>query len=148
MREAFQNLGYGLLLSVVLLYLVLAGQFRSFADPLLILVAVPLGLMGVLATLWVTHTALNVQSFIGIIFMVGIAVSNSILLIKFANRELEAGKQPRKATRDCKMNNLKISRRDGRETLRPSRLQPEPEGLHRASTPCPALRCRCRSSRN
>src|SRR5258708_1457090 len=94
MRDAFKNLGFGLLLAVVLVQLVLSGQFRSFADPLLILCAVPVGLIGVLVTLWATHTTLNVQSFIGIIFMVGIAVSNSILLVEFANRELEQGQKP------------------------------------------------------
>jgi CzcA family heavy metal efflux pump len=86
MQESFQNLGGGLIFAIILVYLVLAGQFRSFRDPLLILVAVPMGLIGVLLTLWITHTTLNVQSFIGITFMVGIAVLNGILLIEFANR--------------------------------------------------------------
>ncbi len=86
MQESFQNLGGGLILAVILVYLVLVGQFRSFRDPLLILVAVPMGLIGVLLTLWLTKTTLNVQSFIGVIFMVGIAVLNGILLIEFANR--------------------------------------------------------------
>ncbi|MBU6430363.1 MAG: efflux RND transporter permease subunit, partial [Cyanobacteria bacterium REEB65] len=82
MKEAFANLGFGLLLAVILVHLVLSGQFRSFLDPLLILLAVPLGLMGVLATLWLTNTTFNIQSFTGVIFMVGIAVSNSILLVE------------------------------------------------------------------
>ncbi|MDE2026960.1 MAG: efflux RND transporter permease subunit [Candidatus Omnitrophica bacterium] len=86
MQESFQNLGGGLILAVILIYLVLVGQFRSFRDPLLILISVPMGLIGVLLTLWLTRTTLNVQSFIGIIFMVGIAVLNGILLIEFANR--------------------------------------------------------------
>ncbi len=86
MQESFQNLGSGLILAVILVYLVLVGQFRSFRDPLLILIAVPMGLIGVLLTLWLTKTTLNVQSFIGVIFMVGIAVLNGILLIEFTNR--------------------------------------------------------------
>jgi len=86
MRESFSSLGGGLILAVVLVYLILAGQFRSFRDPLLILIAVPLGIIGVFLMLWITRTTLNIQSFIGIIFMVGISVSNGILLIEFANR--------------------------------------------------------------
>ncbi|GEM_PF-11872 len=86
MASSFQNLGGGLFLAVILIYLVLVAQFRSFRDPLLILFTVPMGLMGVLVTLWLTRTSLNIQSFIGVIFMVGIAVSNGILLIEFANR--------------------------------------------------------------
>ncbi|MDE2143942.1 MAG: efflux RND transporter permease subunit, partial [Elusimicrobia bacterium] len=84
----------GLLLAVALVYLVLSGQFGSFLDPLLILCAVPLGLAGVLLTLWLTRTTFNIQSFTGVIFMVGIAVSNSILLVEFANRRLEEGQSP------------------------------------------------------
>jgi multidrug efflux pump subunit AcrB len=66
----------------------MVAQFRSFLDPFIILFAVPLGLIGVLAMLAATRTTLNVQSVMGVIFMVGIAVSNSILLVEFANRLL------------------------------------------------------------
>jgi len=86
MRASFQDLGLGLILAVVLVYLVLVAQFRSFLDPLLILCSVPLGFMGVLLLLWLTGTRVNIQSFIGLVFMVGIAVANGILLIDFANR--------------------------------------------------------------
>jgi len=64
----------------------MVAQFRSFLDPFIILFAVPLGLIGVLAMLAATGTTLNVQSLMGVVFMVGIAVSNSILLVEFANR--------------------------------------------------------------
>ena len=64
----------------------MVAQFQSFVDPFIIMFAVPLGLIGVMTTLWITGTTLNVQSFMGVIFMVGIAVSNSILLVEFANR--------------------------------------------------------------
>jgi len=97
MQESFQNLGGGLILAVILVYLVLVGQFRSFRDPLLILIAVPMGLIGVLLTLWLTRTTLNVQSFIGVIFMVGIAVLNGILLIEFANRLKGEGQSAQQA---------------------------------------------------
>lgn len=86
MRESFAGLGYGLLMAVALVYLVLVAQFRSFIDPLIILLAVPLGIVGVIAILLLTGTTVNIQSYIGTIFMVGIAVSNSVLLVDFANR--------------------------------------------------------------
>src|SRR5262249_26409004 len=86
MKESFASLGFGMILAVVLIYLIMVAQFRSFLDPFIILIAVPLGLIGVLAMLAATGTTINVQSLMGVIFMVGIAVSNSILLVEFANR--------------------------------------------------------------
>jgi CzcA family heavy metal efflux pump len=86
MAESFAGLGFGLLMAVALVYLVMVAQFRSFLDPLIILMAVPLGVVGVIAILLLTGTTLNIQSYIGTIFMVGIAVSNSVLLVEFANR--------------------------------------------------------------
>ncbi|MBI4454855.1 MAG: efflux RND transporter permease subunit [Acidobacteria bacterium] len=86
MRASFRSFGLGLVLAVVLLYLILIAQFRSFIDPLLILLAVPMGLIGVLVTLYGTGTTLNVQSLMGIVMMVGIVVSNSILLVDFTRR--------------------------------------------------------------
>ena len=86
MRESFAGLGFGLLLAVALVYLVMVAQFRSFLDPLIILFAVPLGLIGVIGILLLTGTTVNIQSYIGTIFMVGIAVSNSVLLVEFTNR--------------------------------------------------------------
>jgi multidrug efflux pump subunit AcrB len=86
MNESFASLGFGMILAVILIYLIMVAQFRSFLDPFIILFAVPLGIIGVLVILVVTSTTLNVQSLMGVIFMVGIAVSNSILLVEFANR--------------------------------------------------------------
>jgi CzcA family heavy metal efflux pump len=86
MTESFSGLGFGLLMAIALVYLVMVAQFRSFLDPLIILFAVPLGIVGVVVILLLTGTAVNIQSYIGTIFMVGIAVSNSILLVEFANR--------------------------------------------------------------
>jgi multidrug efflux pump subunit AcrB len=87
MRDSFRSFSIGLGLSVVLLYLILVAQFRSFVDPLLILLAVPPGLTGVLVTLWLTGTTLNVMSLMGVVMLTGIAVSNSILIVEFT-REL------------------------------------------------------------
>ncbi|MEX0701781.1 MAG: efflux RND transporter permease subunit [Planctomycetales bacterium] len=86
MRESFGSLGFGMALAAILIYLIMVAQFRSFVDPFIIMFAVPLGIIGVLLILWATGTTLNVQSFMGVIFMIGIAVCNSVLLVEFANR--------------------------------------------------------------
>jgi multidrug efflux pump subunit AcrB len=89
MYASFHSFGYGLLLSVLLVYLVLVAQFRSFVDPFLILLAVPPGLMGVIVTLVATGTTLNVMSLMGVVMMVGIVVSNSILIVEFTHRLID-----------------------------------------------------------
>jgi multidrug efflux pump subunit AcrB len=89
MYASFSSFGYGLLLSVLLVYLVLVAQFRSFIDPFLILLAVPPGLMGVILTLVLTGTTLNVMSLMGIVMMVGVVVSNSILIVEFTHRLID-----------------------------------------------------------
>jgi multidrug efflux pump subunit AcrB len=86
MNESFRSLGFGMALAAILIYLIMVAQFRSFVDPFIIMFAVPLGIIGVLLMLWATETTLNVQSFMGVIFMIGIAVCNSVLLVEFANR--------------------------------------------------------------
>jgi len=91
MRASFSRFGLGLLLALVLLYLILVAQFRSFVDPMLILLAVPTGLTGVLLALYVTGTTLNVQSLMGVLMMVGMVVSNSILIVEFTHRLEEDG---------------------------------------------------------
>src|SRR5471030_3074222 len=91
MDASFQSFGLGLILALVLLYLILVAQFRSFTDPLLILLAVPTGLTGVLVALYVTGTTLNVQSLMGVLMMVGMVVSNSILIVEFTHRLQEDG---------------------------------------------------------
>lgn len=97
MRASFRSFGLGLLLALVLLYLILVAQFQSFIDPFIILLAVPMGLIGVLLTLYTTNTTLNVQSLMGIVMMVGIVVSNSILIVEFARRLREDGTPVREA---------------------------------------------------
>ena len=97
MQKSFASFGFGLSLAVVLLYLVMVAQFRSFLDPLIIMFAVPMGLIGVIWTLWLTGTTLNIESFMGIIVMVGIVVSNSILLVDFANERRRQGQELRRA---------------------------------------------------
>ncbi len=97
MRESFTSFAIGLILSVILVYLILVAQFRSFVDPFLILLAVPTGLAGVLMILSATGTTLNVMSLMGLIMMVGIVVSNSNLIGEFTNPLRQEGKSVREA---------------------------------------------------
>src|SRR5229473_3214988 len=97
MRQSFKSFGIGLILSVVLVYLVLVAQFASWEDPFIILLAVPPGLAGVLLFLLATGTTLNVMSLMGVVMMVGIVVSNSILIVEFARRMRQEGKPLREA---------------------------------------------------
>ena len=85
MRTSFQSFSLGLILAVVLLYLILVAQFRSFLDPFIILLAVPPGLAGVIVTLYLSNTTVNVMSLMGVIMLVGISVSNSILMVEFTH---------------------------------------------------------------
>jgi len=91
MQQSFRSFAIGLSLSFVLLYLILVAQFRSFIDPVLILLAIPMGLIGVLVILVATGTTLNVMSLMGVLMLVGIAASNSILIVDFAHRLREQG---------------------------------------------------------
>ena len=91
MRTAFSNFSLALPLAVLLIYLVMVGLFRSMIDPLIILVAVPLGWIGTVLLLHLTETSVNVESMIGTLMMMGIVVSNSILLVDFSNRMVRAG---------------------------------------------------------
>ncbi len=91
MRESFSSFGFGFVLSFVLLYLILIAQFRSFIDPFLIMLAIPMGFVGVFLILLVTGTTLNVMSLMGVLMLIGIADSNSILIVDFAHRLEEQG---------------------------------------------------------
>jgi hydrophobic/amphiphilic exporter-1 (mainly G- bacteria), HAE1 family len=91
MQQSFRSFAIGLSLSFVLLYLILVAQFRSFIDPVLIMLAIPMGLIGVLVILVLTGTTLNVMSLMGVLMLVGIAASNSILIVDFAHRLREEG---------------------------------------------------------
>ena len=79
--EAFQQLALSLLLSILLVYMVLACQYESLRDPLVVILSVPAATTGVLLTLWLTGTTLNIQSYIGLIMLGGIVVNNAILLV-------------------------------------------------------------------
>jgi hydrophobe/amphiphile efflux-1 (HAE1) family protein len=83
-KEAYAGLMLAAVMAIALVYMILASQFRSLVDPLVIMFSVPLGITGVFVTLWMTGTSLSVNSFMGIIMMVGIVVSNGVLLVDFA----------------------------------------------------------------
>jgi len=91
MNESFRSFAMGLSLSGVLLYLILVAQFKSFKDPLLIMLAIPMGFIGVLVILPLTGTTLNVMSLMGVLMLVGISASNSILIVEFAHRLEDQG---------------------------------------------------------
>jgi hydrophobic/amphiphilic exporter-1 (mainly G- bacteria), HAE1 family len=97
MRSGMSMLGAGLGVATLLVYLVLMAQFRSFVDPLVIMLAVPLGIGGVLVVLYLTETTINIQSLMGTLMMIGVVVNNSILLVEFANRRLADGLSARDA---------------------------------------------------
>jgi len=100
MQSSFKSFGFGLLLAVLLAYLVLVAQFTSFTDPFLIILAVPTGLIGVMVTLALTRTTLNIQSLMGVVMLQGMVVSNSILIVDFANVLRSEGHSVREAVAD------------------------------------------------
>jgi multidrug efflux pump subunit AcrB len=93
MTESFRSFAVGLTLSVILLYLVMVAQFRSFVDPFIILLALPSGLTGVLLALVLTGTTMNVMSLMGVVMLAGIAMSDSILIVEFAHHLMGEGRQ-------------------------------------------------------
>jgi len=104
MNASFHSFAIGLTLSVLLLYLILVAQFRSFLDPFVILLALPPGLSGVLFALLLWHTTLNVMSLMGVVMLAGIALSNSILIVEFAHHLLKEGMAVREAiTTSCRV---------------------------------------------
>jgi multidrug efflux pump subunit AcrB len=104
MDRSFQRFGLGIVLAVVLVYFILMAQFTSFIDPFIILMAVPRGIAGVLVLLVITGSTLNVMSLMGVIMMVGIVVSNSILIVEFAGILLGRGSSYRESVvQSCKI---------------------------------------------
>ncbi|HVP06408.1 MAG TPA: efflux RND transporter permease subunit, partial [Candidatus Acidoferrum sp.] len=85
-KQTFKVLGLALVLAVLLVYVVMASQFQSLVDPFIIMFTVPLGVVGVLWMLFLTGTTLSVTSFQGVIIMIGIVVSNGVLLVDYTNR--------------------------------------------------------------
>jgi HAE1 family hydrophobic/amphiphilic exporter-1 len=107
-QKAFRELVISLVLALVLVYMVLACQYESLRDPLVVMFSVPLAAVGVLVTLFITKTTLNVQSYIGCIMLGGIVVNNAILLVDQAGRLARKGMRTRDALTEA-----------GRRRLRP-----------------------------
>ena len=95
--KSFREFTNVVAVAVVCVYIVMLASFRSFRVPLVILTAVPLALIGVAVGLFVTRTAFNVSSFMGLLLLVGVVVKNGILLVDVAERRREAGDDMRKA---------------------------------------------------
>jgi multidrug efflux pump subunit AcrB len=91
MATSFAGLGFGLVFAVALVYLLMVVNFQSWIDPLIILMALPGALCGILWILFVTSTTINVPSLMGAIMCIGVATANSILLITFANDQRKLG---------------------------------------------------------
>ncbi len=111
MRTSFHSLGLGVVIAAALVYLLLVVLFQSFIDPLVIVVAIPGALVGALLMLALTGTTLNVESLMGAIMSIGVATSNSILLVSFANEIREEDPD--------KIDAIEAARRAGRTRLRP-----------------------------
>ncbi|MBN1656527.1 MAG: efflux RND transporter permease subunit [Deltaproteobacteria bacterium] len=107
-QKAFAELLFSLLLAVLLVYMVLASQYESLINPLIVMLSVPVAAIGVLVTLFMTATTLNVQSFVGIIMLGGIVVNNAILLVDQAARLKREGMEVNRAVAEA-----------GRRRLRP-----------------------------
>ncbi len=103
METSFRSFADGLILATLLVYLILVWQFRSFIDPFLVLLAVPPGITGVLLALFLTGTTINIQSLMGVLMMVGVVVSNTILIVDFAKQLQQEGHNVREAVvRSCR----------------------------------------------
>jgi multidrug efflux pump subunit AcrB len=85
-QKTFSDLGLALILAIIMVYMVMASQFQSLVDPFIIMFTVPLGMIGVIWALFLTNTTLSVTSFEGVIVMIGIVVSNGILLVDYTNK--------------------------------------------------------------
>ncbi len=92
MQDSFLRLGIGVIFALGLVYLLMAVNFQSWLDPLIILMAIPLGFSGILWILFITQTTFNVPSLMGAIMTIGVATANSILMVVFANDERALGK--------------------------------------------------------
>jgi multidrug efflux pump len=97
-KESASNTSFAFVLALLLIYLILAAQFESFKDPLIIMVTVPLAIAGALLSLWAFNLTLNIFSQIGMIMLVGLVTKNGIMIVEFANQKQELGVPKLQAT--------------------------------------------------
>ena len=107
MDSSFRNLGFGLIFAVILVYLLMVVNFQSWLDPLIILMALPGALAGILWMLYVTNTTVSVQALMGAIMSIGVATANSILMITFANDRRKVGRNAHDAALDAGLTRLR-----------------------------------------
>jgi len=108
-QKAFRELMFGFILAILLVYLVMAGQFESFRDPFVVLFSIPMALIGIVLTLILTGTIFSMQAFIGCIILAGIVVNNAILIVDYTNQ----------LRRKAKMGLIEAIRLAGSRRLRP-----------------------------
>ena len=96
-EESSSNVLFAFLLALILIYLILAAQFESFVDPLIIMLTVPLAISGAVLSLWYFNQTMNIFSQIGIIMLIGLVTKNGILIVEFANKLKLAGSNKQEA---------------------------------------------------
>jgi len=105
--ESSSNTAFAFVLALLLIYLVLAAQFESFIDPLIIMLTVPLALAGALLSLWLFGQTINIFSQIGMIMLIGLVTKNGILIVEFANQKREKGIDKQNALLDASKQRLR-----------------------------------------
>ncbi|WP_300704318.1 efflux RND transporter permease subunit [Bacteroides sp.] len=106
-RESSSSLMFAFVLAIVLIYLILAAQFESFKDPLIIMLTVPLAIAGALIFMYFTNITMNIFSQIGIIMLIGLVAKNGILIVEFANQKQEVGEDKISAIKDAALQRLR-----------------------------------------
>ena len=106
-RESSSSLMFAFILAIVLIYLILAAQFESFKDPLIIMLTVPLAIAGALVFMYFGGITMNIFSQIGIIMLIGLVAKNGILIVEFANQKQEAGEDKMLAIKDAALQRLR-----------------------------------------
>ncbi len=106
-RESSSSLMFAFILALVLIYLILAAQFESFKDPLVIMLTVPLAIAGALIFMYYADITMNIFSQIGIIMLIGLVAKNGILIVEFANQKQEAGEEKMSAIKSASLQRLR-----------------------------------------
>ena len=106
-RESSSSLMFAFILALVLIYLILAAQFESFKDPLIIMLTVPLAIAGALIFMYYSDITMNIFSQIGIIMLIGLVAKNGILIVEFANQKQESGERKMEAIKSASLQRLR-----------------------------------------